>query len=358
MKILISIFFILHGAIHYLGFAKSRNPDAIPALKEAIQPSMGYVWALAAIIIVSAGVLVLLQNHYWWVVGFAGILLSQVLIITAWSDSSKGTILNVILLIPVIIAFLAQQKTSKAERAFGEIQNREVITAELPGTYPYAFLKYIAFSQVSSDDYQSNLYRILQSGRMRPNPDGNWMNFTAEQHFQTATHEFVWFAQVELPLNTKMYGLDRYVSQKGRMDISVLGAFPVVAESGAHIDQGSLIRYIAELNWVPSGFFHPDIQITGEDRNSFTVRIPSHDPNAAVTFHINDLGMLHKITAMRPINAESEHPWRIELDTSSYTELNHAFIAEKASLYWDMPDGENHWLDIEVESITPISSTK
>jgi|GEM_PF-1335117 len=358
MKILLAILLGLHGAIHYLGFAKSRNPDSIPALKEPIGTTMGYFWAMAAVVLVSSGVLLLLQNKMWWQIALVGIVLSQILIFTAWSDSSKGTILNILLLIPVILAALGHFQLQKAERAFDEIRNPIPLEAEISSEYPNAFLKYISFSQVMVESYQSNIFEVHQTGKMRPNPSGNWMNFTARQLFRTATHEFVWYTEVDLPLKTHMYGLDRYVDGKGMMDISALGAFAVVEERGVHIDKGALIRYIAELNWIPTQLFHPEIDISAENQNSFTVRIPKVDADAAVTFHLDDEGRLLRLTAIRPIDAENEYPWRIELDTNSYTEMNGAFIAQKASLFWDMPEGENHWLDIEVTSIESSSSSK
>ena len=46
-------------------------------------------------------------------------------------------------------------------------------------------------------------------------------------------------------------GRDKYVNGRGEMLIKILGLLPVVDARGPEMDQGTMLRYLAEMTWFP-----------------------------------------------------------------------------------------------------------
>ena len=107
MKYIFVAVLVIHGLIHLLGFTKAFGLAQPPQLQAAISRPMGILWLAAALLLtVSAGT-VLLAVRWWWVPAAFGVVLSQVLIFTAWNDAKAGTIANIILLFPIVVAALS-----------------------------------------------------------------------------------------------------------------------------------------------------------------------------------------------------------------------------------------------------------
>ena len=69
------------------------------ALLASISPEAGLLWLLAAILLIAAAIGLVLGAPWWWYPALPGVLLSQGLIVTAWSDAKFGTLANVIITI-------------------------------------------------------------------------------------------------------------------------------------------------------------------------------------------------------------------------------------------------------------------
>src|SRR4051812_33378663 len=90
MRYLVAGLFALHGLLHVLGVQWGKM--------------VGTLWAAAWVLLLSAALLRLRDQQLWWLPAAAGLLLSQGLIISAWSAARAGTLVNLILAAPVIIA--------------------------------------------------------------------------------------------------------------------------------------------------------------------------------------------------------------------------------------------------------------
>lgn len=103
-KIIISFVMVVHGLIHLLGFVKAYDLAPIEQLTEEISRTTGLLWLLASLLFLLTVFLYYTQNDVWWMVGLAAVIISQVLIILSWSDAKAGTIANIIIAIPIIMA--------------------------------------------------------------------------------------------------------------------------------------------------------------------------------------------------------------------------------------------------------------
>jgi len=100
---IVALVVVTHGLIHRLGAAQGLGWADVSQLKGPISWSMGLVWLMAAAVVVVAGATLACSARWWWAVGAVAVLMSQGLIITAWSDAKAGTLANVILLVAVAV---------------------------------------------------------------------------------------------------------------------------------------------------------------------------------------------------------------------------------------------------------------
>jgi hypothetical protein len=95
-----------HGLIHLLGVAKAFGWAAVPQLEQPIGVWGGVLWLLAAILVLaSAACIAAGAPTWWWVVAAFGAAVSQVAIVTSWSDARAGTVLNVFLVLAAVYGF-------------------------------------------------------------------------------------------------------------------------------------------------------------------------------------------------------------------------------------------------------------
>ena len=120
----------------------------------------------------------------------------------------------------------------------------------LPGVYE------LALRLGASPKVDPGSVRLKQTGRMKTKLDGtSWMPFTANQSISTHLCEFDWRARAG-PLGMVSVR-DALADAEGRLDVTALGFVPVArARHTPALLRGELMRYLAEIPWVPDAIFH------------------------------------------------------------------------------------------------------
>ena len=108
MKVFFLLLITIHGLIHTLGFVKAFKPDRVPQLTRDISRPLGLLWLSDCLLFIATAFLYYSGQDAWWIFGTAAILISQTLIILFWRDAKFGTIANIILCIPVIMAAIGK----------------------------------------------------------------------------------------------------------------------------------------------------------------------------------------------------------------------------------------------------------
>jgi hypothetical protein len=106
MKIFFVILLLGHGLIHLMGFAKGYELASLTQLKIPISRRAGLLWLGAAVLYTAAGLMFALSVESWWAPCIPALILSQALIIRSWSDAKFGTVANIIVLVPLVIAVM------------------------------------------------------------------------------------------------------------------------------------------------------------------------------------------------------------------------------------------------------------
>jgi len=150
-------------------------------------------------------------------------------------------------------------------------------------------------------------------------------------------------------------GRDRFENGKGRMLIRMLGLFSIADAQGPETDQGTLVRYLAEMIWYPWFALSPDIlwETIDEHRAMATLRIRGTEGSGVFTF--NDQHRPVAFNAQRYYDRKGtstlEH-WHVEMDPTSYREFDGVSVPTKSVVRWDLEGGKFEWLQLEVTSMT------
>jgi hypothetical protein len=111
----VTVLLFLHGAIHLIGYAKASGLAEIPRL-QTIGRAEGLLWLAAGWLLLAGAGLRIAWPAWWWVAAAPGVLLSQVAIATAFRDAKLGTILNLILLFPLVYSMVQALPSSLVSR--------------------------------------------------------------------------------------------------------------------------------------------------------------------------------------------------------------------------------------------------
>lgn len=157
--------------------------------------------------------------------------------------------------------------------------------------------------------------RLVQSGRMRRAVgSSSWMSFTARQSMQIGACDFAWRARFA------PFGLigvcDALENGVGRLDVTALGCVPIVRTPHTPaLIRGELMRYLAELPWVPDAILaNPALRWREGETNEIIVESGEGTSAAEITFGLDDAGRVTTVFAPdRPRSAVEPilpTPWR------------------------------------------------
>ncbi len=115
---------------------------------------------------------------------------------------------------------------------------------------------------------------VRQRGEIRMQPDAKWQSLTADQYFSVYKPGFIWLAKVKITPLIDIVVVDSFVKSEGYLTARLFGSIRLVSASGSGLDQGELIRYIAELVWNPAAILNnSQLQFTATDDNPVAVSI-------------------------------------------------------------------------------------
>jgi len=357
LRYIFAFILLIHGLIHLMGFVKAFKLADIQQLTQSISKPFGILWLITAVLFVAAGALFLFQNNAWWIVAIPAVVLSQFLIFGAWQDAKFGTIANVIALLGIVVAIAnwnfqttaQQEKEALLSKAKSQT---EIVKRDMLAGLPPIVQTWLERSNVIGKEKAQTVH-LQQTGEMRTSPDGKWMPFAAEQYFTTNPPGFIWTANVQMMPGVSLAGRDLYTEGKGHMLIKVLSLVPVADAKGAETDQGTLIRYLAEICWFPSAALSDYLTWEQLDSTSARATMRYGEVSASGVFSFNENGDMQSFEANRyydrPEGATLER-WHVETITTA--ELNGTRMPVQSEVTWKLADGDYTWLKLEITEIS------
>ena len=169
-------------------YAKAFDVTDIPQLTQQIARPLGILWLLAAALFLSAAMLLFTWPQRWWVVGAGAVIVSQIVILTSWSDARMGRS-------RILSRSWASPSAScrKLPRAFARMRSRDcaqglgravrtpLLTEADLAQLPTPVQRYIRLNGAVGQPRVQN-FRARFHGQIRSGPSARWMSFTGEQH--------------------------------------------------------------------------------------------------------------------------------------------------------------------------------
>jgi len=348
----------LHGLIHLMGFVKAFALADLPALTRAIPKMTGLAWLASALIICAAAAALLLGVGWWWMVAVTGLLASQTLIVRYWHDAKFGSIANVILLAGAVVGYgawsFSSMVTTELEAFLPADDGAPVIvTRQMTAAYPPVVRRWFERSRIVGKPVPRTVH-LHQEGMMRSSREGAWMPVKATQWFTTGEPGFFWTAKVKAAAGMSIVARDKYEGGRGSMLIKAVSVFPIADAHGPEVDQGSMLRYLAELAWFPAAAMGDYLH--WEEIDSMTARATMTYGGITGTgvFRFDEQGNMLSFEAKRYYDRKGGatlEDWLIQIDPDGYREFEGVRIPAKASVTWKLKDGDLTWLTLEITAL-------
>ena len=316
---IVPVLFVIHGLIHLMGVAKAFGLAELPQLTRPISREMGLLWLVAAALMLTSGALFALWPRYWWITGAVALVVSQLVIVSAWRDAWAGTIVNAVLLLVVAHGCLTQGPWSFRAEFDRDVARR---AATLPATptitehdlapLPEAVQRYLRATGVVGQP-RVHSYRLRFRGRIRSAPDTAWMPFDADQHSFTAAPARLFL------MRARMFGLPveawhRLADGHAIMKVTVAGLVPMVNASGEVMDRSEAVTLFNDMCLLAPG--------TLIDRNIRWEPVDAHTVRAHFTHYAQTISAMLFFDAEGLLtNFVSDDRSRASADGTSFTRL-------------------------------------
>jgi len=354
-KSIFSIIILIHGLIHLLGFFKAFGIGDVTQLTNQISRPAGVIWLIATILFLMAVLTYVLNYSLWPYIALTAVIVSQVLIFTAWGDAKFGSIANMIILLAALPAIghvmfnnqIEDEQIELIEQA--DRPSGRIITGEEFNHLPTIVQRWLHRSGVPGKPDVS-FVRMKQTGEMRTDPDGKWMDFSAVQYFDTKRPAFNWSTEVEMMPLIHLSGRDKLSGGEGEMNIKLLSLINVVNEkNNEKINSGTMIRYLGEICWFPAAALNDYITWEEIDELYAKATLTVNGEEVSGIFRFSEEGDFTSFEAERYYGGgEQAILQRWIVDATEYSTLDGYRIPTKLKVTWKLPSGDFTWLNLEI----------
>ena len=357
LKYLFAFILLVHGLIHFMGFAKAISYGNMTRLTLDISKQAGFIWFVAALLFITATILFLIKMDVWSLIAIVAALLSQVLIVTVWKDAKVGTLANLIVLLVAIPAYADHHFNRVVKKEVADLLSRPaiantIVTNAMTDSLPPIVQKWLANSGVIGKD-KIQFVRLKQKGELRTKPGGKWLPFTATQYFTVNEPQFIWQTKMKMMPMIDVTGRDKFVNGKGEMTIKLLSLVNLAnARDDEKLNSATMIRYLAETTWFPSAALNDYIRWEALSSTSAKAIMTYKGITVSGIMKFAENGDFLSFEADRykdtGKNASLEK-WLVE--TIAYKDFNGIRIPHKSKVTWKLKEGDFNWATMELTDI-------
>lgn len=349
---------VVHGLIHFFGFAKAFGLAALPQLALPISRTLGVAWLIAGLLSVSTAIASLLSPRWWWVLGAFALLVSQAVIVSSWSDARFGTIANVVLLLGLSYGFLSRGPTSlpaefeRAQALAGPAHETEVLTEADLTALPEPVQRYVRRAGVVGQPRVQN-FSARWVGRIRGAPTDPWMSFTAQQlnTLDTPRRFFLMDATMKgLPVDV-FHAFDEHGAT---MRVRLLSAKTMVDAKGEVLMRSETVTMFNDLCiFAPGELVRPSVTWEPIDSRSARAHFTLGANTIAATLFFDEAGELVDFRSddrsATPEGKADVMPWTTPVH--DFATVGPARVPTKAEVKWHPDAGAWTYGEFELKSL-------
>ena len=350
---------LIHGLIHFMGFAKAYGYGNITQLTKEITKPVGMVWFITGILFIICTALYLLKKDSWVYFALIAVVLSQILIINSWQDAKFGTIANVLILLFTIIGiFQTRFKNEyKNEVKIGLEESRtipkNILTEAVIAYLPEPVRKYIRYTGFI-DKPNVNNFRIDFSGKIRDHAKPVWMELTSEQYnfIKTPTRLFYLDATMKgLPVA----GFHCFKNGVAYMDIRLLSIFKVEYQSGKVMDVSETVTFFNDMCvMAPGALIDKRIEWVEVVGNKVKASFTNNGITISAWLYFNEKGeMVNFVSEDRSALGANGETTKLKWSTPmrDYKDINGYRLASYAEAIYTYPEGDFTYATFELKNI-------
>jgi hypothetical protein len=358
MGMALALLLALHGLIHLLGPAKAFGWADIGQLRTPIGAAGGVLWLLVAVLLCVAAVAAGSGARGWWYPALPAVLLSQALIVSAWSDAKFGTVANLIIAVPLLVVAL-DARASSFRSLFAHERDLLLARATRPAalvgdadlaSLPPLMQTYLRRVGAVGRPRLRNM-RVVFDARMRGGPSEPWMPATATQYefFDPPARLFHMEAtRAGVPFDV----FHRYVDGAATFRVRLAGLYPLVDKHGPGITNDETVTLMNDvLVLAPAAALDLPFsyETTGERTLRATFRNAGFTVSADLTFDAAG-DLIGFVSADRAHDREGgAASWSTPL--SGYREIEGIRVGALGDANWIEPSGEWTYGRFEIRSI-------
>lgn len=106
MKFFLLAIILAHAILHALGFIKAYGLARTPKFFKPVTRKFGIGWLAVCFLLIASGALLFAELEWWWTVSFAGLLISEYLIVREWNNVIPATMINLAFFILTGIGYI------------------------------------------------------------------------------------------------------------------------------------------------------------------------------------------------------------------------------------------------------------
>jgi hypothetical protein len=360
MRLFLVFIMVIHGLLHLLGFIKAFSLGKVVQLTRDISKPVGILWLLAAILFIGAAILFLLKVQQWWIPAAPAVFLSQALIVFSWGDARFGTLLNVIILLPLIVAVVNVLPSSFQNRYGIEVRKELALSADTaPVTeadlrhLPEPVQNYLRYVGVVGQPRVQNL-RAVSSGAMKMKLNGRWLGIRARQYnfFNVpARIYYISSSMFGLPFD----GLHLYTGFRASMQIKVAHLLRVVNARGDIMNKSETVTLFNDMCVLaPATLIDKNIQWNTIDPRTVDATFTNQGNTINAILSFNDKNeLVNFVSGDRSLSLDGKtfksFPWSTPV--RDYREYDVVKVASYGEAIWHMPEGEFTYAKFSLEEL-------
>jgi len=362
LKAAFALLLAIHGAIHLLGFAKGFGLAEVAALRQPMSRSAGALWLAAALLFVAAAVLLYAAPGRWWVAATPALLLSQALVLGAWSDARFGTVANAILLVPLAVTLLGLAPWSLAAEFRREVARRppappavagDLVTEADLAPLPPPVRQYLRRAGAVGRPHVRG-FEARFRGRIRAGVDAPWMDFEAEQRTvlePPARLFLVSASRAGIPFQA----FHAFIGPAATMRVRLASLVDVVDARGPEMNRSETVTFFNDLCVLASGAL-VDARVRWEELGDRSVRATytqgAETISAVLTFD-GQGDLVGFVSNDRYLSSDGKtylsHPWSTPL--RDFRDYPGGRLPERGEATWKRPEGDFTYGEFVLESL-------
>lgn len=343
-KIILSAILLIHGLIHLMGFVKGFGFAEVPQITESIWKQEGVFWLIVTLLFGVSTILYLTGNRNWWLVCGIAVIISQILIFNNWQSAKYGTVLNIIILLPVIAHFGMWNFENKFINDYDEnikrvaLQKSDILSENDILHLPVPVQKYLHYTGVVGKEKVKSV-RIVFEGQMR-DKGKEWFTFRSEQYnfFDDPTRLF--FMKGEM-FGLTVPGYHKYSKEKASMDVRLFGFFTVMGVDGEIMNKAETVTLFNDMCLMaPASLI--DKRIKWEEIDTLSTKATFKNGNITIsaTLIFNSEGQLINFVSDDRYAVSDMKSYRFSTPLQEYIKINGVNVLSRGEAVWHYPDGE------------------